>query len=509
MIKLNIHEPPDTTTELEFREDETITVGRSGESSVVLKGNRVSREHCKIFFTGDHWKVVDLDSKNGIVVNGRKVNEEAIKDGDVVQISDFKIQVAVYGKSPEVTSVIGNGAQTVFVSRPGTAPGKDDADVEGGALKNKVLSILKVGDREGTKAATRPDTGIKKAGIKTGIIALGLAFLIIIIVLTLRKPEPATEQSTQEDVVVSEEEKKVETIQDLQTTRKVAKYIKRGKEMFDGGDFSKALTRFELVLDMAPTNEEAAKYARLCKEKIGRGASAQRVEQEEASAVQQRVDTLVGTARKFHEKGEYEKAKELLAEAKYLSPSDKSVESSLHDVDEQVKAQKARLEEEAKKKEEALAQVRRGYSKGQKYYDQRKYALALQEWEKVISTGLPCTETDEARKRVPELRSMLMEKVKDNYDKGIEYYDNKQYGKALAWLQKVVEVSPEFKDAKEKRDKMLEIQESKAKKLYQEGLVYEGIGQMDKAIGKWRAVLQTMPIESNEYHKKARSKLEN
>jgi hypothetical protein len=50
--------------------------------------------------------------------------------------------------------------------------------------------------------------------------------------------------------------------------------------------------------------------------------------------------------------------------------------------------------------------------------------------------------------------------------------------------------------------------EAQAKKLYQEGLVYEGIGQNGKAAEKWREVLKIMPVESNTYYQKSLEKLQ-
>lgn len=508
MIKLTIFENGDTTTELEFHEDETVGIGRSDENRVVLKGKRMSREHCKIFFVSDQWKIVDLDSKNGTRVNDREIDEVGISDGDIIQLADFKIKVAIAETQPEAPRVIDGEDRTVFIERPATIPSEDTGKVSDEGLKGKFLSFLKVRlYAKGSKRIRLDDVVPRRNRMRKGIIIVSLAFVVLIVIVIALKPEHPTEETNQEGPVIKEEEEKRTTMEDLELERKVVRYMKRGKELFEKGDFSKALTRFQVVLDVAPENEEAIKYARFCQERIEKEGRIRRAEQEKERALKDRLDALVNRARELYQQEEYAKSKDLLAEAKYLSPSDKSVANLLRDVEEGLKAQKAQLEEETWKSEQTLAQVRKGYSKGERYYDQGKYSLALKEWEKVISTGLPCTQTDEARKRVPALRSMLMGKVKDNYDKGMQYYDNKQYSKALACLQKVVEVNPEYKDAKQKRDKILEIQENKAKKLYQEGLVYEGIGQMDKAIRKWKAVLKTLPVESHEYYKKANAKL--
>jgi hypothetical protein len=49
--------------------------------------------------------------------------------------------------------------------------------------------------------------------------------------------------------------------------------------------------------------------------------------------------------------------------------------------------------------------------------------------------------------------------------------------------------------------------EAEAKRLYEEGLVYDGLGDRETAKARWRAVLETMPLQDNEYYRKAAAKL--
>src|SRR5258706_14499927 len=53
-------------------EKQTFTLGRGGECSVVVVDNSVSRRHARLYFAGS-WKVEDLGSRNGTVIDGRKL----------------------------------------------------------------------------------------------------------------------------------------------------------------------------------------------------------------------------------------------------------------------------------------------------------------------------------------------------------------------------------------------------------------------------------------------------
>ena len=64
-----------------------VTVGREGDVGVVLRDADASRNHAELRREGDRWAVRDLSSTNGTFVNGRRVREGAIEDGDVVRFA--------------------------------------------------------------------------------------------------------------------------------------------------------------------------------------------------------------------------------------------------------------------------------------------------------------------------------------------------------------------------------------------------------------------------------------
>ena len=61
-------------------------VGRGAEADLRLPDTGVSRAHAELRLTGDVVRVVDLDSTNGTVVNGQRVRESDLADGDRLDI---------------------------------------------------------------------------------------------------------------------------------------------------------------------------------------------------------------------------------------------------------------------------------------------------------------------------------------------------------------------------------------------------------------------------------------
>jgi serine phosphatase RsbU (regulator of sigma subunit) len=69
-------------------------IGRSGTCDVVLDNEKVSRQHARIFRDPfGRWLVQDLDSHNGIKINGLRVEVYAILPGEVVTIGPFSLGI--------------------------------------------------------------------------------------------------------------------------------------------------------------------------------------------------------------------------------------------------------------------------------------------------------------------------------------------------------------------------------------------------------------------------------
>jgi pSer/pThr/pTyr-binding forkhead associated (FHA) protein len=70
-------------------------LGSGSRSSIVLRGPDVSKAHCVIINAGRAVLLMDLRSEKGTLCNGEPVNLKMLSDGDVVQISNARIQIAI------------------------------------------------------------------------------------------------------------------------------------------------------------------------------------------------------------------------------------------------------------------------------------------------------------------------------------------------------------------------------------------------------------------------------
>ena len=71
-----------------------IVVGRHKSCDIVLNFTNVSSKHCKLVLSEGYWYVLDLQSTNGVKVNGIKVTDRRVDPGVLLAISKhtFKLQ---------------------------------------------------------------------------------------------------------------------------------------------------------------------------------------------------------------------------------------------------------------------------------------------------------------------------------------------------------------------------------------------------------------------------------
>ncbi len=70
-----------------------LLVGRRESCDIVLRFANVSAHHCELYFDGGYLYARDLQSRNGIKINGVKVQEKRVDPGDSLAISKHNYRV--------------------------------------------------------------------------------------------------------------------------------------------------------------------------------------------------------------------------------------------------------------------------------------------------------------------------------------------------------------------------------------------------------------------------------
>lgn len=78
---------------------EVIRVGRQTDNHIQFFESHVSKKHAEILRRGDQFLIVDLGSKSGVYVNGRRVQEQALEEKDVITLGTSQIPSLRFSRS--------------------------------------------------------------------------------------------------------------------------------------------------------------------------------------------------------------------------------------------------------------------------------------------------------------------------------------------------------------------------------------------------------------------------
>lgn len=75
-----------------------IVIGRVDDNDIVIEHRSVSRNHAKILFDGDSHKIIDLQSANGVLVNGEEYAMTDLRQGDHIEFGHVHFRFVPAGE---------------------------------------------------------------------------------------------------------------------------------------------------------------------------------------------------------------------------------------------------------------------------------------------------------------------------------------------------------------------------------------------------------------------------
>jgi serine/threonine protein kinase len=94
-LQLQVVAGPDQGRAFTLHAGPDLMIGRSANAYYQLNDPRVSRNHCQVLNDGDSVTVVCNGGSGGTLVNGKAVQRQALKVGDVLQIGDSQMRLQV------------------------------------------------------------------------------------------------------------------------------------------------------------------------------------------------------------------------------------------------------------------------------------------------------------------------------------------------------------------------------------------------------------------------------
>ncbi|MGD0092211.1 MAG: HD domain-containing phosphohydrolase, partial [Planctomycetota bacterium] len=91
MLQLRVRNGKQKGKVILLQEAQRVVIGREAGCGLQVTDQGVSREHAEIFRVGEMIFIRDLKSRNGSFVNGGKIAEELLREGDVVRVGNTEL----------------------------------------------------------------------------------------------------------------------------------------------------------------------------------------------------------------------------------------------------------------------------------------------------------------------------------------------------------------------------------------------------------------------------------
>jgi hypothetical protein len=104
--------------------DKPIIFGKDEAVTLRLPASSVSRKHGTLEPAGATWRVVDSQSKNGVLVNGKRVVAQVLGDGDALQVGEFRLRYLPVNRLRAVAAKLPIPKPPAHAAKPGAASAK-------------------------------------------------------------------------------------------------------------------------------------------------------------------------------------------------------------------------------------------------------------------------------------------------------------------------------------------------------------------------------------------------
>src|SRR5690242_7602314 len=106
------------------------SIGRQSNCTIPLKDSTLSRLHCEVILAGTVATLVDKGSRNGTLLNGKKIEAQVLQPGDKIQIGATTLwydKKNVAAEAPKTSAVAPGSAAPPPSTRRAPPPPPTDA----------------------------------------------------------------------------------------------------------------------------------------------------------------------------------------------------------------------------------------------------------------------------------------------------------------------------------------------------------------------------------------------
>ena len=156
-------------------------IGRSSECHVVIKGHNISRNHAQLSFVNGTWKVEKMAQNGKVLLNGRSIEQASVKHGDIIEIAEYCINMALEPRTNQVASNDELGEERGSAQEAASAPdainsSEEELEAQTLAVENVENDDRKEAEVEELVADVSDGEGDNAQGGEAALVTEGLDF---------------------------------------------------------------------------------------------------------------------------------------------------------------------------------------------------------------------------------------------------------------------------------------------------------------------------------------------
>ncbi|EQC51270.1 FHA domain-containing protein [Bacteriovorax sp. DB6_IX] len=480
-------------------------IGRDPEKcQIVLQDPEVSSVHAVIKKNNITCTLEDLQSANGTLLNGKRINTKEVTNGDefVIGGSTFTVRVGSEFIDSQKDSLMPVEENQVVEVEEVLEVDEDDEDFDD-ILEEGEEAPAAASKAGGLKAMWNDPAGRKKLMIYGAVLAGILMFIPTEEEGKKTAPKKGAKQekvakptNPNEKKLTKEQAEEAESLYQLAQSYLSEKKYPEAMAQLDKlflikKDYKQGQQIYQIVKDELAKLEKAEEERRLALEKAKR---------------KKQVADLLEKAKVAVDERSVSQAKDLFSKIRSIDPENYDVTSLELELNDWVKEKQRKELEEAQKKAERNRMVN-ALKPAKNLYLREEWFNAIGALEKFLrEKDMDQDLVTEATEMLKDAKVKLSEVVNPLLGKARSLREGEDLKGAYGAYNDVLKYDPTLSEALNELDDIRMTLTKRSRSTYREALVAESLGLFEEAKEKYQEVQQIAPSD-NEYYKKATDRL--
>ena len=481
-----------------------IFIGRDPKKcQIILDDPEVSTVHAVIRKNNIDITLEDLNSSNGTILNGERINKSSLSTGDefVIGSTSFTLETRsdlLEAESDRLMPVeSGQSIETEEIEEEIVSGDEGDVNfnTEAPPEKNPIKRIWK--------------DPVKRKKVIYALVAITLIYLILGPSEDENKPKV---ESSQAQTLPPKEDKnakpKIQLSKELEQKRNMSYEL--GVSFFEQNKYFEALKEFKTVIDIDPEYKKVQTYFDQTKEGLKRleELETQKRAEEERIKLKKLVEELLVKAREAVKEKQVTVAENYFAQIAEKDPENIEVQQLKMELEAWQKEQERIALEKAAKEASRKAMVD-ALTPGKTYYLKKEWYKAILKLEEFLRRqGTDEDLVKEGSDMLSDAKTQLASDLGPLIAKARSLKEGQDLKSAYEAYLEILKIEPTNAEALNEVDEIKNQLDLRSKRIYRDAIIAESLSLFNDAKEKFQEVQQISPTDS-EYYKKATEKLKN